>query len=203
MSYNRWMPNELLHYGVKGMKWGVRKQKMTYSDYYRVQSTLSGKERDQYNGYSYDDSWYQSKKGRKREHHDTKYYTKLAKEYKKRGKDRMWNERSDRFATSLRDKKGSVMGFVIGQDSQSWHDSERYINIAIAITKKHRGTYVSKRLVDEGKTWLNKHPEYTELRWYAVKENVASRKLAEKSGFERAPQYDTDYDAAYTYKRKT
>ena len=32
MAYNRW----LCHYGVKGMKWGVRKSKMTYGDYYYV-----------------------------------------------------------------------------------------------------------------------------------------------------------------------
>lgn len=198
--YNRWIPHELYHYGVKGMKWGVRKQRLTYGDYYQVKSTLSGKERDQYEGYAYDDSWYQSKEARKRERHDTKYYTKLAKD---RDKNKVWNEHADRFTTSLRDKKGSAMGFIIGQDSQAWHDQERYINIAIAITKKHRGTQVSKRLVDEGKSWLNKHPEYTELRWYAVKDNAASRKLAEKSGFERASQYDTDYDVAYVYKRKS
>lgn len=198
MAYNRW----LCHYGVKGMKWGVRKQRMTYSDYYRVWSTLSGKERDQYNGYSFDDSWYQSKEGRKREKRDTKYYSKLAKQYQKPGNDRQWDDRSDRFATSLRDKRGNTMGFVIGQDSQAWHDRDRYINVAIAITNKYRGTHVSKRLVGEGKTWLKQHPEYTELRWYAAEDNTASRKLAEKSGFKRAEQYDMDTDVAYVYKRK-
>lgn len=196
--YNRW----LCHYGVKGMKWGVRKQKMTYSDYYQVKSSLSGKERDQYDGYSYEDSFYQTKKAKKREKDDTKFYTKLSKQYKKPGKDRSWDEYTDRFTASLRDKKGNAMGFVIGQDSKTWRDSERYINLAIAITEKHRGTYVSKRLVNEGKTWLKRHPEYSELRWYAVKDNVASQKLAEKSGFKRAKQHDTDIDVAYVYKRK-
>lgn len=202
MRYNRWMPNELLHYGVKGMRWGVRKQRLTYSDYYQVKSSLSGKERDAYEGYTYDDSWYQSKEGRKRERKDSKYYSKLAKQYGKPGKDLRWNDRTDRFATSLRDKHGSAMGFIIGQDSQSWHDQERYINVAIAITKKYQGMHVSERLVNEGKAWFEKHPEYSEMRWYAVKDNIRSQKLAEKSGFTRAPELDDNYDIVYRYKHK-
>lgn len=201
MAYNRW----LCHHGVKGMKWGVRKNKMTYGDYYYVKSKLSQKERDQYEGYSSSDAWYQSKEGKQRERRSTKFYSNLAKEYKKQGNKKQWNEPTDRFATSLRDKHGNAMGFIIGQDSQSWHDRERYINIAIAITKEHRGTYVSKKLVDEGKSWLDTHPEYKELRWYAVSDNKASQKLAEKSGFKRAKQYDVHDniydDVAYVYKR--
>lgn len=192
MAYNRW----LCHHGVKGMKWGVRKSKMTYGDYYYVKSNLSQKERDQYEGYSFSNTWYQSKEGKRDERRSTKVYSNLAKKYKKQGNKNQWHEPSDRFATSLRDKHGNAMGFIIGQDRK------RYINVAIAITKEHRGTYVSKKLVDEGKSWLDKHPEYTELRWYAVADNKASQKLAEKSGFKRAKQYDASGDVAYVYKRK-
>lgn len=194
--YNRW----LCHYGVKGMKWGVRKKRTSYSDYYHVLSSLSQKERDQYDGHDYGDSEYNGKSARKRERSDTKFYKSLEKKYSKKNKQRYLE---DRFSVSYVDKNGKAMGFLIGQDSKMWHDQERYINVAIAITKKYQGTHVSTRLVDEGKKWFEKHPEYSEMRWYAVGSNVRSQKLAEKSGFERANQYDEHGDVVYRYTRKT
>ena len=197
--YNRW----LCHYGVKGMKWGVRKRKTTYGDEVYVKSTLTQQERDQYDGFVTSSTDYTSKRAKKREHFETKFYKEQIKREHKNPDRYKIDRKSEPFSTTLLDKDGKAMGFIIGQDSKTWRDQERYINVAIAITKKYQGTYVSKRLVDEGKKWFEKHPEYSEMRWYAVKDNKRSQRLAEKSGFERAPQYDNTWDVVYSYKHKS
>lgn len=193
--YNRWMPDELYHHGVKGMKWGVRKQRLSSGDKYRVLSSLTQKERDQYNGWDMDDQYYQGRKARDRERKRANFYKKEAKLADKDPK--RYRER-DRFAISLKDKNGDPMGFLLGQEEHG-----NYINVAIAVTKKYQGKHVSEKLVNEGKKWFDKHPEYSEMRWYAVKSNTRSQKVAEKSGFERAPEYDELDEVVYRYKRKS
>lgn len=203
--YSKWISSpydlELYHHGVKGMKWGVRKRKNVKADEYYVLSTLTQKERDQYSGLMLSDDQYQGRKAARVERSEAKNYRKMAKKAYKKG----WKPNSyhDPLFVSLVDKKGDPMGVVIGQDIRDRDTRERYMNIAIAITKKYQGKHVSDRLVKEGKDWFDKHPEYSEIRWYAAKNNIRSQRLAEKSGFKRAEKHDIYDDVAYVYKRKS
>ncbi|MBO5319107.1 MAG: GNAT family N-acetyltransferase [Ruminococcus sp.] len=158
--------DELLHYGVKGMKWGVRRfqnsdgtltpagkkrkeVKSTQADIHSIHSTFSKKERKMM-GLEEDD--------------DDEIENVIARFIIKEG-------------------NTPVAYFELA-------DVGKQINASVGTRngEEYRGKGYASRCVKEGLDWYQKESHTFENKpivWWAEKENIASQKTAEKNGFER------------------
>ena len=165
--YNRWMPHELYHYGVKGMKWGIRKDRYVGKSYKKaneIYNTLSRKEKQ----------FLTAEK-------------KPPKEYVT--KEEYYSKKSQNVYSSIEQDKGKPVSVI-----DLWNGGDRALDVSIAVSSTHRGKGYANRAVQRGVQWFNEHPEYDALIWGVNSKNSASIELAKKNGFKLYNKYKDGWD---------
>lgn len=147
---------ELYHHGVKGMKWGVRKDNKIYS-------RDRAKANDIYNTLTDREKYYVTAEKGKKEYTPKGEYEKPFSAYS--------------FIESYKDVPVSVF--------DAWYNGNDTVNVSIAIRndKRFRGKGYAHRAVANGKKWLEEHPEIETMVWGVNRENKPSVNLAKKNGF--------------------
>ena len=190
------MNNELYHYGVKGMRWGVRRYQYKNGHY-----THAGKERNQARNNII----------RNRPYTDDVndiVNTLSIKEKRLLGAelDKDWIEKeyenetlANKGKTFVTKVQNTPVSFI-----EIWTNGGRTGQIAIATRndEQYRNKGYASKEVEKAVKWADRYGKYTidELEWWAEKNNTGSRKLAEKYGFEESD--NRGYDDYVRYTRK-
>lgn len=175
--------NVLLHYGVKGQKWGVRR-------YQNEDGTLTEEGRNR--AYAL------------RTHGDVERMYKSFSDKDKRFLDA--GEDSSEYMSREATAYWVAKRFIAreGKTPVGWLDiiksnKEGEANIAIGVDAGHRGKGYASKLVKRGSKWMDAHSSlFNKVEWGAFKENEASIRLAKKNGF----ALDSESDNFVTYSRK-
>ena len=165
----------LVHYGVKGQKWGIRR-------YENKDGTLTAEGKEHYRQSR--DRAYALKT-----HDDVERifgsFSKKDKKLLDAGEDdkEYMDYESTAYWVSKRflAKEGDIpVGFldiIKGQNGEA--------NIAIGTDANYRGKGYASALAKQGADWIDSHPDvFSKVNWGAFKENEASIRLARKNGFE-------------------
>lgn len=176
-------PNELYHHGVKGQKWGVRRYQNPDGSL-----TYAGKAR------------YRRQKAEKTKADVDNIVNSLNE------RDQKWlgtwqegylsTEQGEWVVHRVLEKHGDTpIAFVdLLRDGDD-------LNIALATRSgdEYRGKGYAKKLSKKAVAWAEKHPDLVEnLTWGVRPDNITSRRLAEKLGFDIFSE-DKDW---VVYKRK-
>ena len=157
----------LIHYGIKGQKWGVRR-------YENKDGTLTEEGKRRYaalktrgdvekifSSFSKED-----KRLLDAGENDSEYMSKDAHAY--------WVAK--RFIAREGKTPVAFLDIIKSQNGEA--------NIAIGTDAKHRGKGYASKVASRGAKWIDQHPDaFTKVNWGAFKENTASINLAKKNGF--------------------
>lgn len=172
----------LMHYGVKGQKWGVRRFEnkdgtLTEEGKKRYAALRTRKDVEGiFKSFSKED-----KKLLNAGENDTEYMSKDAHGY--------WVVK--RFIAHEGKTAVAFMDILKGKDGEA--------EIAIGTDAKYRGKGYAAEVAQRGAKWLDEHPDaFKKVNWGAYSKNEASTKLAEKSGF----KFDKEESGFSTYTRK-
>ena len=199
--------SELYHYGVKGMKWGVRR-------YQNADGTLTSEGKKKA---ALDRKTKAAMRTTKDANDIVDSLTKKEKEFLGAPKYDKWIEPEFDLETSrniakrfvqyeLKEQMKTPVSFL-----EIWDDGGTVGQIAIATKSgdQYRGKGYASKSVKEGLDWFNKYgyKKLERLEWIAAKDNTASNALARKFGFEPAKWTDYDWanqpkDNLYVYKKK-
>lgn len=173
------MEYELYHYGILGMKWGIRRFQNLDGSY-----TEEGKHRrNSFRGHD---------KILKKEND---IYSTLTR------KERNWltsSYGSEVYADKDEHRQYVIYSFVKEYESTPvsfidiWQSKEDSGAVAVGVRggKKYRGQGFAKEAVEKGLKWWNSHPELQNLEWYVNPENATSIALAKRYGFSQVESDD-------------
>lgn len=197
ISFTDWEGTCLIHHGVKGQKWGIRR-------YQNPDGTLTewGKSRNR------------TIKTAKTKSEVDEIFNTLSKKEKRfvggyfaaRSKEWLSLDEGEnvvkRFLKRDGDKPLAFLDIIEGGGRET---GKRYeIGIATRSGRKYRGKGHASELVKKAVNWINRHPDIMdkEVLWIADPDNVASNNMARRFGFdydeERSSKKRDNY---YTVKR--
>ena len=181
----------LVHHGIKGMKWGVR----------RYQNK--------------DGSWTEEGMYHRRMQKAAK--TKGDVDYiwnKMSAKDKamMGEDADSKEFLSIQEGEYVVKRFLDkdGDIPAAWLDimttqKQGHLTVAIGTNPDYRGQGRALKLAQDGVKWFDKNADKygaTYLGWGAYKENIGSTKIAEKVGFKYEADKSNDEWSVYGYRKK-
>ena len=172
----------LIHYGIKGQKWGVRR-------YENEDGTLTAEGKKRYaalrtrgdvekifSSFSKED-----KRLLDAGEDDSEYMTKDAHAY--------WVAK--RFMVREGKTPVAFLDIIKSQNGEA--------NIAIGTDAKYRGKGYASKVASRGAKWIADHPDaFSKVNWGAFNENEASIALAKKNGF----KFDKEENGFSIYSRK-
>lgn len=192
----------LVHHGIKGQKWGVRR-------YQNPDGTLTaeGKKR----------LYYRNNVLRNRPH--TNDVNEIVSSMSKEDKERLGAELDEPWINVNREAEtlsGIANTFVekIGNTpvafAEAWiredKNGKRVGQIAIGTRSgdQYRGKGAATRAFKSLDEWVSRYGNKTldELEWWARDDNVGSRKIAEKAGFEYDEKKSSEYEGWSYYRKK-
>ena len=188
------MHDELKHYGVAGMHWGIRRYQnedgsltpagrvhygVGIKEYSRnadkandIYKTLSKKEKYYLTGNAYKGKLNFDKEYEKQVDYDSAVYSLILE---------------------MQDVPVSVFD-VYGNGDKG------YIAVAVHNDKQYRGAGLAKESTKRALDWFENNPDIMELNWATFAGNRASQKLAEEMGFELNKK-DSD-DKVFIYSKR-
>lgn len=188
--------NELYHYGVKGMKWGVRRYQNKDGSL-----TKEGKQRVMYRNNIIRNRPYTS------DVNDiVRTLSKKEKELLGAELDKDWIEKDFENETLVNKGKTFVAKYkdVPVSFVEIWTNGGRTGQIALATRNgnEYRNKGYASKEVEKAIKWVDRYGKYTidELEWWAEKTNASSRRLAEKYDFELADNRGSDDYVRYIRK---
>lgn len=177
----------LQHYGVKGMKWGVRRYQNadgTLTDEGRARAVAVRRVRTAAKSKKDVDRIYNSLSEHQRKMFDGGDETNGTYLSIEQGE-----HVAKRFLAKDGDKTVGFMDYLGGFDN---------LHAAIAIDPEYQGKGYGTQLAKKGHDWAEKHPnEYGNIEWGAFQNSYASKRLAEKSGFKYNQKKSTKDWAVY------
>ena len=186
--------SELMHYGVKGMKWGVRRYQNADGT-----RTAEGKKRE----------YYRRRVARELKNVDdvNQVVDSLSEKEKRQlgfsSGQTKWIEDDERIETSSNIAKTFIEYYedIPVSMIEIWDEGNGTGQIAIATNPKHRGTGATTRNIKNAIDWFNsdRNKELRDLQWNNLKENPKSGQIAEKFGF---GELETDDNWEYRVRRK-
>lgn len=188
--------NKLYHYGVKGMKWGVRRYQNKDGSL-----TKEGKQRVMYRNNIIRNRPYTS------DVNDiVRTLSKKEKELLGAELDKDWIEKDFENETLVNKGKTFVAKYkdVPVSFVEIWTNGGRTGQIALATRNgnEYRNKGYASKEVEKAIKWVDRYGKYTidELEWWAEKTNASSRRLAEKYDFELADNRGSDDYVRYIRK---
>lgn len=177
MRHTFFAPNDyrlyLQHYGVKGMKWGVRKDRYVKSSYKKanaIYNTLTDQQKRFVTGTNSDKP--------------------VPKEYVTKGE---YRKGGQHLYGSIEQDKGLPVSVI-----DLW-STNGGLAAAVSIATRNDPKYLRKgyadRAVERGLEWFNSHPEIEYMVWGVNVENTASIELAKKHGFEFCEEHYGEWTA--------
>ena len=183
--------DELMHYGVQGMKWGVRRYQNKDGSL-----TAEGKKR----------VMYRNRTKRAWATHDDveKIYNSLDSTQKfylmgeQDAKQYATIEEGSNIAKRILKKIGNEPVAVF----DVWESNQGAYNMAVMVNPKYQGQGYGKEVTRKGMDWVAKqdlsaHPAY----WEADRRNIASNKIAEDAGFVDPEPFGEDVIRRYKGNR--
>lgn len=192
------MVDYIKHYGVKGMKQGVRRYQNEDGTW-----TDTGKRRRVYG--------YRVKNASRTKNDMDSLYNRLSQEDKRL----LGDDKGSREWLTTNEGEYVVKRFIMrhGNEPVSALDimtttRDGHLTLAIFTDPSKRGTGQADKLVKKAVRWYDKNANRLgckTLGWGAYANNKASRRLAEKNGFIYNPKASTDEWSVYNYydKRRT
>lgn len=188
---------ELYHYGIKGMKWGVRRYQNKDGSL-----TKAGKER----------SMYRSRviANVKTTQDANKIVSTLSDKQKKllgASENSDWISKKDELEVSSTIAKRFIQKYENMPVSmlEIYDDGSGVGEIAIATDNAYSGKGYASKNIQRAKSWVdgNKNRTINELLWSAHETNLASQNLAKKNGFIEIPNtfYGDTMNPKYKYYR--
>lgn len=170
---------ELRHYGVKGMKWGVRRWQNkdgTLTSDGRVRQKAIRRVRSAAQTKSDVDSIVDtmSKDDKRRLMGDDDIYLSI--------------EQGEKVVKRILTKSGDtpIAFFDLLEINEPGYESVLNASVGTRSGDEYRGKGFASGAVKKGVEWFEKNKDrlgYTSIQWWALAENAGSRRLAEKNGF--------------------
>lgn len=183
--------SSLMHHGVKGQKWGVRR-------YRNKDGSLT--EEGVYH--------YRKMKANKTKGDVDRIYNSMSRKDKallgdsEGAKEFLTSDEGEYVVKRFLDKDGDVpVAFLdIMTTAKVGH-----LTVAVGTDPKYRGQGRALKLAQKGVKWFDKNADKlgaTYLGWGAYSNNTPSRKIAEKAGFAYEPNRSSDEWSVYGYQKK-
>lgn len=180
---------ELMHHGIKGQKWGIRRFQPYPKDYSR-DGKYTGEKIKVVKGTAKDTNDIYSQLTTKEKHFVADTKTKPQKIFIKPNEEKY-------LIKQILVKHGNKPATAL----DIWNQGNNEAAVSIMTSPKYRGKGLASIAVKEAVDWFDSQDTIRQFLWGVKSENISSRKLAEKHGFEMIPGSTEKWDDWVVYAK--